>query len=146
MKIRIKYFVYPEFQGALLLANVLINLFLFTFLSVRVKLFFNSLLSAGGSAGLSEGHPYYQFINLQKSSLKIEFAIAIFVSLVLTSGLTLWLSHKLAGPLLRLREHLKTTAKNGVYRNLKFRERDYFQDLPTHLNQAMESVIKHEHK
>jgi len=146
MKIRLKYFVYPHFQTALLLANVIINLFLFTFLSVRVQFFFDSLLEAGKSAGFGEGHIYYQFINIQRSHLKFEFGVAITVSLILTSVLTLWLSHRLAGPLVRLKNLLKVTADSGVYKNIKFREKDFFKDIPEHLNQAIESIRKNDTK
>ena len=146
MKIRLKYFVYPQFQSALLLANAVVNLFLFTFFSVRVRIFFESLFKAGKSAGLQEGHIYFQFIDIQKANLKFEFGIAIFISLTLTSILTLWLSHRIAGPLVRLRDHLKSTAEKGVYQTLEFREKDYFQDLPGYLNSAIESIKKHDSK
>ena len=146
MKIRLKYFVYPQFQAALLLANVIINLCLFTFLSVKVQLFFESLIQNGKSAGFIDGHIYYEFINSQRSHLKSEFLIALVVSLILTSIFTLWLSHRLAGPLVRLKNILKSTAESGVYKSFKFRDKDYFREIPVYLDQAIESIRKHDIK
>jgi hypothetical protein len=146
MKIRLKYFVYPQFQTALLLANVIINLCLFTFLSFKVQLFFESLIQNGKSAGFSDGHIYYEFINSQRNHLKIEFLIALVISLIFTSVFTLWLSHKLAGPLVRLKDILKLTAESGVYKSFTFRDKDYFRDIPEYLNLAIESIRKHDNK
>jgi hypothetical protein len=146
MKIRLKYYVYPQFQTALLLANVIINLSLFTFLSVKVQLFFELLIQNGKSAGFNEGHIYYEFINSQRSHLKLEFLIALTLSLILTSIFTLWLSHKLAGPLVRLKNVLISTAESGIYKSIKFREKDYFKDIPECLDRAIESIQKHDDK
>jgi hypothetical protein len=146
MRFRIKYLVYPQFQYALLLANIIVNLMLFSFLAYRIQHFFNTLLSTGKSIGLSEDHIYFRFIHNQRGLLLKEFLICLVVSLFFSSLFTLKISHKLAGPLIRLRNHLKETAENGTYRSLTFRKGDYFDDFPENLNKAFESVKNNESK
>ena len=146
MKIRLNYFVYPEFQGSLLLINLVVNFFLFSYISIRVQSFFDVLVENGKSLGIPYGHTYFQFIENQRMYLRSEFNLGIMVSLLGTSLLTLWISHKLAGPLVRLKNHLVKTALEGRYKPLTFRENDYFKELPLELNKAMESVLNNESK
>lgn len=144
MKLRIKYFNYPQLQWALLMINFIVNSFLFTFLSVRVKMFFDSLVDVGMQSGFDENHVYFQFLKSQQDYLKFEFGLAFLISLVVSSALVLWTSHRLAGPLLRLREHLRQIAETGTYSKITFRKNDYFQDLSNNLNQALDRLTKNE--
>lgn len=146
MKLRKKYFNYPQLQWALLTINIIVNSFLFTILSVRVKLFFDSLIDLGNQSGFDENHVYFQFLKSQQEYLKFEFSLAFLISLVVSSALVLWISHRLAGPLLRLREHLSKIAETGVYSKIIFRKSDYFQDLSNNLNEALDRLTKNESK
>jgi DNA-binding MltR family transcriptional regulator len=52
----------------------------------------------------------------------------------------------MAGPIIRLSNHLKSTAHDGVIKKIKFRDNDYFQEIPDYLNQAFEKIKNNENK
>ena len=140
MKRRLNYLIYPQFQLSLLLVNFIANIFLFGFLKTRILFYFHSLIQRGQDAGLKEEHIFFKFINNQLNTLDNEFLLALIISLLFSSILTLWLSHRMAGPIIRLRNHLTQTIVDGSYRNVKFRKNDYFQEIPDLLNRAFEKL------
>lgn len=140
VKFRSKFFIYPSFQITLLVANALVNAYLASFLAIRMRGFFEALTFAGKTAGFDTNPAFQAFIEGQQVQLNQEVWIAFGISLVLSTALTLWLSHRMAGPLVRLRDHLIVVARNGVFQKIRFRDRDYFRDLPQALNDAFESI------
>jgi hypothetical protein len=146
MKFRLKYFIYPQFQSSLLLANILSNLIVFALIYSQIYSLFESLESTGHSINLPQGHIYFQFIEMQKSNIIWSTLMFVTLSILLTSILTLWFSHRLAGPLVRLKKHLSETIQLGQYHELNFRKGDYFSDLPEILNEAIKRIKKNESK
>lgn len=81
-----------------------------------------------------------QKLNQLKSDLitaltlwEIGFMVIIFIVVI-------FISHKIAGPMYKLKQHL-TTIKNGEpYGNISFRSGDYFADIADDLNQALNRV------
>jgi hypothetical protein len=138
MKLRKNYFIYPKFQTVFLLLNILINALFFTFIFARTDQFFARMSESGVSEGLAKNHPYFQFIDSQRSYLLDEFFFSFIICTIISSIISLVLSHRLAGPFVRLTKFLKRVSEGEEYKNFKFRQHDYFQDLPEYLNKIFE--------
>jgi hypothetical protein len=67
--------------------------------------------------------------------------IALVVGVLATGITTLLLSHKMAGPMIRLRNYFGQISKDGDFpETLNFRNGDFFQDLPPMINQAFAAL------
>lgn len=68
------------------------------------------------------------------------FMIAAIIGLITTSIGDLILSHKVAGPLGRMEEHLKKITSTKNIEPLKFRTGDFFIELEDAFNQFIEKI------
>ncbi len=100
--------------------------------------FFRRFLAMGSTIGLPQGHVFFQFIAAQQRAMTWLFIVAA----VLASGVVIFgcllLSHRVAGPLYRLRRHMEELAKPGVVpTDVRFRAKDYFPELADTFNRMM---------
>lgn len=57
----------------------------------------------------------------------------------------LFISHRIAGPIYKLRQFFLKAKDGDLVSKLEFREKDYFQDLPVSYNEMMASIrMRHE--
>lgn len=88
-------------------------------------------------AGLPADHVFYSFASEQRALLGRLFlasAVTIF-GLVTVSGLMI--SHRVVGPLERLKGHLLAAARGETTADLRFRKRDAFDDVAECVNAVM---------
>ena len=64
---------------------------------------------------------------------QIVFMILVFV-------ISIFQSHKIAGPLHRLKDHFNRIKENQLTNQLSFRKGDHFQDIAEHYNAAIDSI------
>ena len=55
---------------------------------------------------------------------------------------TVALTHRMAGPIVRLRGHIKSISEGAEVGPLKFRDGDFFTDVPDMFNQMMDVVTR----
>ena len=138
-----KYLVYPQFQITLILLNSLVTIVLFgmvIFLVVRGHLYLESVVK---ETRLPAQALFIQLLTEQLRSLLIYMLIALVVAVSTTAIFTLMISHKMAGPIIRVRNLFKQVSKSGEFPELlKFRDGDFFQDLPPALNDAFQALKK----
>ncbi len=92
----------------------------------------------GEAAGFPPNHSFFSFINEQKISLLIFYSIASIIGLIILISSMLKLSHRVAGPIYRLNQHLKSIADDPKkLRTISFRKGDYFQDVADDLNNTI---------
>jgi len=136
-----KYLVYPKFQMTLILLNSVVTLVLFVMTSllvVRSNLFLENVVR---QAKLPAQDVFIQILDQQLRSLMGYMGLTVFIAVTITGLLTLLISHKLAGPMIKLRRYFSEIEKNGnVNEELRFRESDFFQDLPPTINRALHSL------
>lgn len=138
---RTKFIVYPKFQYTLIIVN-LMTLSLFTFATFNLIYFsFNKLISTGNEAGLNPSHPFFTFVENQRSEIFTTLGIGLTVFFILSSIVITYFSHKLAGPLVRLKEYLIAEKHNHKQSPLEFRKNDYFSELPEIINNALEKKV-----
>jgi hypothetical protein len=116
----------PPFQ--LKLMSYFAGLFVLTTTSLysTTFLFFWNLKQKGLAVGIPEGHVYYQFLRDQKHDLDLLFVGLAVVNLILLLAGGLLLSHRIAGPIHRLKLYLKDP---GPSEPMKLREDDFFKEL-----------------
>lgn len=129
--------VYPKFQLLLLSANLVILITAFTLVMISIARSYAVLKSQGLAAGMPPDHSYFNFLHLQAAMVYRSLAVALGVCFFATGLVTLWLSNKLAGPIVRLKEYFGDITNEGKFENLKFRKGDFFNDLPDVINSAL---------
>ncbi len=118
--------IYPSFQ-----VKFIFWIFSASLVSSTIFLFFcmswlEKMKSQGKSLQLPETHPYFILLK-DFSETYIEFTIVgILASLVLSSIFGIYISHQIAGPLVRLKDHL---ADGNSPSQFSFRSGDLFKDL-----------------
>lgn len=132
----------PKFQWTLIgyaaLVAVLILATVYAFFSYG----FHEFVQFGQQAGLGEDHVYFQFIQMQESTfVKVIVTMAIAVAAILIVG-GLIVSHKIAGPLYRLRKEFLSMASKSdpSLHKIKFRDGDFFPEVPQAFNQLVEKI------
>ncbi len=76
------------------------------------------------------------FIDLNKTIL-IKTSLLVLVGTTMGALVTMFVIHRVAGPLLRVKEIMREIAKGIVPQRVKFRRRDEFQDLASAMDEAI---------
>lgn len=133
--------IYPKFQLNLLATNTVILLMSFAFVGIQSYRSFSQLKTVGMAAGLAPAHPYYRFVDLQSHTVYQNLIIAFLISFVFSSIFSLYLSHRLAGPICRMKSYFAEIAESGrVTHDVKFRKHDFFEELPNLINRALKKI------
>lgn len=141
-QVRTKYIIHPKFQYTLLLINFII--FVVTFLVVLITSYvsYNDKVTSAMSLKIPQNHAYYQHLYELYNDIFKYLSITMPIALILSIVLTVWISHRFAGPIVRLKSYFDEIAQSGEVKNLKFREDDYFIELPESINKALDKVKK----
>jgi nitrogen fixation/metabolism regulation signal transduction histidine kinase len=90
-------------------------------------------------SGLGENSPIYGFVLGQRKMVFFFFSLGFLVSIFASVAWGIYFSHKIAGPLYRLKKHLNETAAGKAAQPLKFRTGDYFQEIADAYNAELVS-------
>lgn len=135
------YFIYPPLQFALILVNVIIISLSTGIIYFKIIDSFKDLQRIGTEAGLADSHPYFSFLDSTINLVSINIAWTFTLSIFLTIAASIYLSHKIVGPVYRLKHFfiniVETKEKNHV---LSFRAGDYYSDLPAIINSALDKI------
>lgn len=123
--------------------NTLVMSCAFITVAIQMSQSFDLLREMGREARLPESHAYFKFISMQAELLYQHLAIALIVAFFVSTVVTLFLSHRLAGPIVRLKGHFIRIAESGKAERIQFRKNDFFLDLPPIVNSALERLDPH---
>ncbi|MCC7442984.1 MAG: hypothetical protein IT285_15230 [Bdellovibrionales bacterium] len=137
---RRSFLVYPGFQLGMVALNTGVLLAAFSAVGAQAFRAFGELRREGLRAELSADHSYFHFLQFQENHLTSYLLIGAMVGWALSLAVTLVYSHRLAGPIVRLRSYLRHVAETGQRPPLEFREDDFFQDVPFLVNEAFDRV------
>lgn len=140
-KKRFRWLIYPKFQMTLILANIgLVSLCMLVF-GLELLRTFNNLKDIGRNINLPANHAFFNFIDWQLNSILLTLSAAYLLAVGFSTLATLIISHRLAGPIVRMRGYFQEIAKTGhIEKRLSFRKKDFFNDLPEDINQALDKV------
>ncbi len=138
---RRKVLIYPKFQLSLVAVNI------FTMIAVIAAIQLQIIFSIGDMQVITEGTAlspkqlYNRFIEYQMSILYSGLAFYLILAFIFSCGFTLFISHRLAGPLVRMKKYFKEIEDSGkIEHPLKFRKNDFLQELPEAINKGLKSV------
>jgi hypothetical protein len=104
---------------------------------------FWSLKAQGLALGLPPTHVFFRFLQEQQRTMDLIFIVTALLTLLTIVGFGLFLSHRVAGPLYRLKQYLAETPVDGkVQELLKFRDGDYFPDVADAINSRLSKTSK----
>ncbi len=139
VNLRRSFLINPKFQASFLMFMLAVALFELTAIYAANYYFFWKFQALGDSLHLASDNVFFQFLKQQKSAMNwvfIGLSVVIFLSLIIFG---LVFSHRIAGPLHRLKVHFEKNPikdqKKGSYQKVKFREGDFFRELADSYNQ-----------
>ena len=140
---RKKILVYPRLQILLVIVNAALAVCAFGFSMYEAFVTLSRFRKMGEIIHLDADHPYFQLIDFQAHSLYVNLIFAFFVSLIVSALVTLMISHRLSGPIVRLKSYFRRISETQrVEEALKFRKGDFFEDLPGVVNDALSALNK----
>ena len=104
--------------------------------------FFKQMIYEGHTLPLPSDHHYFLLLEMQKAFMLKVFIITSIIVFLFLFAFGLLLGHRIAGPIMRLQNKLQKIIEGKQIQSLKFRENDFFQELPSLFNQAMEKLNK----
>lgn len=128
------FLINPKFQltfmaymGGLAVATLVIFL-------GSIMYFFADWKDMGRALGLPADHVFFQFMAEQQAHMFKVFGFTSLGILLAVAGIGLWVSHRVAGPLYRLRKHMNAVAQGKKVGEVSFRKRDFFPELAEEYN------------
>ena len=138
------FLIYPQFQlrlMAFVISILLVSNLIFLAQIYRTHNFF---VNVGRELGLPAVHPYFTFLQSQQHEMLLQLGVASVVSVVVSLLVLFYLSHRIAGPVVKLKGHLqKVIASDDGVEDLQFRKDDFFSDLPALVNESLKDRTRY---
>jgi len=133
------YLLNPAFQLTLMgyftgLAIIMTGVYF-----ASLKLAFANMNQQIQKLNLPVDHPVFEILRNHETKVTVTLLMASLMMFCILLLGSLLLSHQIAGPIYRMRDHLLKVATNGKpSQALTFRKGDFFQELPEAVNRALE--------
>jgi len=139
---RRKILIYPKFQLSLVAVNVVTMIAVLGAIEYQILSSIQEV-SSGQDNTLSPKFLYNRFIEYQMSVLYSGLALYLVIAFVVSCFVTLIISHRLAGPMVRMQKYFKQMEESGkIEQPLKFRDGDFLKELPEAVNRGLDSIQK----
>lgn len=147
-KIRFRWLIYPRFQYRLIAVQSGAMVAVCGLVLLTTHSAFHSLRESGLKAGLSTNHAYFKFLDAQAWLIYQRVVAGLIVGAVGTAFVSLWLSNRVAGPIVRMRGYFKSLGQSDQSSALplKFRKGDFFDELPEEVNGALQRLQRTKNK
>lgn len=129
------FFINPRFQWSFIRQNLWLAIFVNVIVYGANFWFFEIFERKGLELGLPTDHVFFRFIVSQRQTMNQIFMAAALVVFLLIVVQGMRFSHRIAGPLYRLKQDMLAISATGKFRQIRFRKGDYFQELPEGFNQ-----------
>jgi hypothetical protein len=134
---RKNFLINPKFQLSFLAYTLGVSILTIGFFYAADAYFFWKFRQLGTGLGLPANHVFFQFLDEQHSTKNTYYGIAAAVAVSFLSIWGLLLSHRVAGPLYRLRKHLGSVARGETLSDVRFRKGDFFPEVADAYNLQM---------
>ena len=134
---RKKFLVNKIFQTQFILFMTVVAFFTLLSTYFILRGYFGEFHELANQSNLGANHPFRELIRYQEHRMYMCFGILAAINVVFITAFGLWMSNKIAGPIYRIVETLKTAKKGET--DFRIREKDYFQELPRAINQFLKS-------
>ena len=135
--IRRSLLIDPKFQlGVVLYFNGLVT-FVLGALYLLLPQFLQKIELAARNAGLPIDHPVLLQLQTERSALAVFFLLFFLATSISATLVALIMSHRIVGPLYRLKEHWLRVAEGKTLDDVVFREDDFFHEVADACNRHM---------
>jgi sensor histidine kinase YesM len=134
---RKNFLINPKFQLSFLAYTAGIAVVTIGFFYAADAYFFWKFTQLGQGLGLPSNHVFFQFLDEQRSAKNLYYGVAAAIGLAAIAGWSLVLSHRVAGPLYRLRKHASAVASGETVSDVRFRRGDFFPEVAEAYNLQM---------
>jgi len=134
------FLIDPKFQIGFLSKFLILGIVNYGVLFLCLSRAHKHMIDYGVESGLTPNSAYYTFIENQWTAVTNIFWIGgIFLVLsIMFAGLIL--SHRIAGPLYRLKKHMDAVSTGSITNDVKFRKKDYFPEVADGFNGVMKRI------
>jgi hypothetical protein len=137
---RYKFIINKKLQMKLILYSIGIQLASFATYTAASWYFFRTFHAMAVEAGLPPQHIFFQFLSKQQYFLNVIFISSAIVLNIIIFLFCLKFSHRVAGPIYNLTQHLNRIETLQDLKNVKFRKGDYFQELEDAFNNFVKKI------
>lgn len=140
--IRTRFLIFPQFQLRLLAANLAVIVMVSAIIWYQMSSTFSDLQQAAGLSGV-EAEFYRKYLSFHSHQLNVALGVSLVTAILASAALTLALSHRFAGPLVRLRGYFRQLTEQSELnpiQPLSFRRGDFLSDIPSLVNQALDRI------
>lgn len=134
------YVINPRFQFTMIGYVTLLSAVIIGSLYGLEVFFIQRFERLGASVGLPVHHIYFEFINGQKQFLNRAVFVLSAAVFVILSVAGIFISHRIAGPIHRFCQHLKSMEQDGTLREVRFRKKDFFPELSESFNRFIQTL------
>lgn len=134
--------ILPQFQLTLIVVNILIMTLAFGIIFYQIYISFDQLYAIGRGLRLPENSAFFTLLKNQQNAIEGKLIIAAVISYIFSFVLTILISHRLAGPIYRLKMYFSDMIKQGHTKDLTFRKGDFYSDLPGIVNEGIKNIHK----
>lgn len=134
-----KLLIMPKFQLLVIGINLCVILTMSAIIWAGTR---SALLDLKPVAGLSgiEASFYKHYLDYQIASFQESLLISLVVGAVASTLLTLVITHRISGPMIRMRNYFRNIKEGGPANHIEFRDGDYFRELPPLINGAIDRL------
>jgi len=135
---RSRFLINPGFQLSVIRQMLALTGVVIAIFYGAIYYHFWSLEQQGLSLGLPATHVFFDFLAEQRRTMDLIFLVTSMAALLAIVGFGLFLSHRVAGPLFRLKQYLDSQGPDvPAHTPLKFREGDYFPEVADSVNSRL---------
>lgn len=144
-KFRIHYLIDIKFQLKYTFLITLLSVILYFLFYYLISTSIKSNLSSLTNAGIMTAPLAKYMLAAEEGFITGNIARIFLGVLIIVAALTILFTHKIAGPIYRLRQKIKEIANNGIsdIGVMQFRKNDEFQDLARDFNIMIDSIKRH---
>lgn len=136
---RKKLLIHPKFQLTLIGLNWFVITLVFALLWYQSGRIFSDLTPLFGISKITDDYSTY-FLNYQADRFNMTLLMFYGVAMVASGAITLIVSYRFAGPLLRLKGYFNAISNGKPPGELSFRSGDFFSDIPPVVNAAVKKL------
>jgi hypothetical protein len=134
---RRKLLIDPSFQYNFIAYTVGIAIIISAIFFAADRYFFWRFLQQGHVLGLPADHAYFRFLESQQSTLDWVLLLASLIVIVVLIIYGFYYSNRIAGPVYRIKAHLKDYCTGKDFTDTYFRKKDFFPELADSVNEAI---------
>lgn len=136
---RKRVLVYPRFQLSIIGINIGLALFMVLIFYIENVYLYSRFRESDLKNAQAFSQLYYTLAS-EKALVNLIFTLTAVSIVVLMVIFGLILSHRVSGPLVKLKNHMDSIANGQQPTPVRFRKNDYFRDISESFNQMLERL------